>query len=164
MFWTNTPQFRSSGVADVEIHQGSLKKPRTVMTIDHMIPPTPEAQGVLASDTFRGQWITLFVLFLQREVVGSWSIQSVTGHRQLDALPTRPSVHSPDHVPELLWKCQSKFTSLLKDLERKKFEDETRCLDAFVMSEHQKVALAWVSVNSILPSFSGNNNSVALTF
>jgi hypothetical protein len=62
--------------------------------------------------------------------------------------------------PNFYGNVQSKFTSLLKDLERKKFEDETWCLDAFVMDEHRKVALAWVLVNCILPSFAVNNGKL----
>jgi hypothetical protein len=49
--------------------------------------------------------------------------------------------------PNFYENVQSKFTSLLKDLERKKCEDETRCLDAFVMGERRNVAPALVVAN-----------------
>jgi hypothetical protein len=56
-----------------------------------------------------------------------------------------PSTMYPDFYGDV----QSRFTSLLKDLERKKYEDKTRCLDTYVMGEQRLVALALVLANRI---------------
>lgn len=66
-------------------------------------------------------------------------------------MPSRQGILSiPSTMyPNFYGDVQSKFTSLLKDLERKKYEDQARCLDAFVMGEQRLVALALVLGNRV---------------
>jgi hypothetical protein len=66
-------------------------------------------------------------------------------------MPSRQGILSIPSTtyPNFYGNVQSKFTSLLKDLDRKKYEDEARYLDAFVMGERRLVALALVLANRI---------------